>query len=38
MLIGPTVNDETIFSSVLIPAEGYIDILPVDSDYPDVGA
>jgi len=38
MLIGPTVNDATIFSAMLNPAHGFINILPVDSDYPDVGS
>jgi len=35
MLANPTLNDRTIFSTIFIPATGYIDVIQVDSDYPD---
>jgi hypothetical protein len=36
MLANPTLNDMTIFSAMMNPSKGLIDIVPVDSDYPDV--
>jgi len=36
MLAEPTLNDHTIFSSILIPALGSLDAIPVKSDYPDI--
>jgi hypothetical protein len=36
MLANPTLNDMTIFNAILNPSQGFIDVIPVDSDYPDV--
>jgi len=34
ILVGPTLNKMTIFSSLLIPSDKRFDTLWVDSDYP----
>jgi len=35
MLQNATLNDGTIFSTIMIPSQGLFDVIPVDSDYPD---
>jgi len=34
MFKGPTLNDITVFDAIMIPGEGYLDAIGVDSDYP----
>jgi len=34
MFKNPTLNDITIFDAIMIPSEGFIDAIGVDSDYP----
>jgi len=36
MLQHPTLNDRTIFSTIMSPAKGLLDAIPTDDDYPDI--
>jgi len=35
MLVNPTLNDGTIFSAIMNPKLGIIDVVGIDSDYPE---